>query len=111
MDFNQLPQERITTAVIAPKSGIQLAPGFISMQDVEDVQLGKKHMFFWGWAVYQDGINTNPRLSEYCFNVEGATFSKIDHADFTGETLLGTTPCGVHFCFNEDCEDYRNRTK
>ena len=32
LDFNQLPQERIITAVIAPHSAIQTKPGFISTQ-------------------------------------------------------------------------------
>jgi len=111
LDFNQLPQNRIVTAVIAPKSGIQTGPGFISVQDLEDVQQAKKHMFFWGWAVYRDRFSTTPRLSEYCFNVEGAIWTKANHTDFAGETTVLNTPCSVHFCFNEECEDYSTRTK
>ncbi len=111
LDFSQLPQDRIVTAVIAPKFAIQTAPVFVTLQDVEDVQQGKKHMFFWGWAVYHDSFSPAPRLSEYCFDVEGATWTKSDHADFTGETQFINTPCSAHFCFNDECEDYKARTK
>jgi hypothetical protein len=111
LDFNQLPQSRIVTAVIAPHSGLQTEPHLITAQDLEDVQEGRKHMFFWGWAVYRDRFSTTPRLSEYCFDVEGAVWTKKKHEDFTGEVTLLNTPCPVHFCFNEECEDYNSRTK
>jgi hypothetical protein len=111
LDFNQLPQDRIVTAVIAPKSGLSVNPGFISLQDIEDVTAGKKHAFLWGWAVYRDGFNSSPRLSEYCLNIEGSSFPKADHTDFTKDASIITNPCGVHFCFNEECEDYAGRTK
>ncbi|MGB8579807.1 MAG: hypothetical protein WCD47_03235 [Candidatus Sulfotelmatobacter sp.] len=111
LDFNQLPQARITTAVIAPHAAIQTSPDPISLADLEDVQNGKKHMFFWGWAVYHDQFSPAARLSEYCFDVEGATWTKPDHTDFTGDMQIINSPCGTHFCFNEECEDYKTRTK
>jgi hypothetical protein len=111
LDFSQLPQDRIVTAVVAPHQAMQLTPGFVTLQDADDVTAGKKHMFFWGWAVYHDGIDPRARLAEYCFNVEAVTFPKTDHADFTQDASFISNPCGVHFCFDEDCEDYKDRTK
>jgi hypothetical protein len=111
LDFSQLPQDRVVTAVLGPKAGIQMSPGFISVQDLEDVQDGRRHMFFWGWTVYRDIFSSTPRLSEYCFNVEGAIWTKAKHDDVSGDVQLISNPCGVHFCFNEECEDYTTRTK
>jgi hypothetical protein len=111
LDFSSLPQSQSLTAVLGPRAGIQMPPAFISTEDVESVQDGKKHMFFWGWAVYHDVFSSTARLSEYCFDVQGATWTKADHNDATGDLSLATPPCGVHFCFNEECEDYQSRTK
>lgn len=62
-DFSTLQQSSSVTAVLGPKAGIQVPPNFVS---IEDVQQGKKHMFFWGWVVYHDIFSDTPRLSEYC---------------------------------------------
>lgn len=111
LDFSTLPQAQILTAVLGPKAGIQMTPTFVSLEDFEDVQQGRKHMFFWGWAVYHDVFSDAARLSEYCFDVQGANWTKPDHTDPTGDVTLSNPPCGVHFCFNEECEDYKTRTK
>jgi hypothetical protein len=111
LDFSSLPQSKIMSGVIGPKAGIQVQPSFISLKDFEDVAQERTHMFMWGWATYKDVFSNTPRLSEYCFDVQGANWTKPNHADPTTDMTIINPPCGVHFCFNEECEDYSTRTK
>lgn len=69
LDFNTLQQSPSLTAVLGPHAGLQMTPNFVLMEDFEDVQQGRKHMFFWGWVTYKDVFSDTPRLSEYCLDV------------------------------------------
>jgi len=111
LDFNKLQQSKSLTAVLGPKAGLQTPANYVALEDIEHVVQGKTHMFFWGWAVYKDIFSETPRLSEYCYDIQGAVWTKPDHADPATDMTLDNPPCGVHFCFNEECEDYKARTK
>lgn len=111
LDFNNLQQSKITVAVLGPKAGIQMPPNFVSLEDMEDIAQNKKHMFLWGWAVYHDIFSGTSRLSEYCFDVQNVNWTKPRHSALATDITITDPPCGVHFCFNEECEDYKTRTK
>ncbi len=97
LDFKNLQQSQILSAVLGPKAGIQMTPNFVSLPDLEDVSQGKKHLFLWGWVVYHDAFTGVPRLSEYCFNVQSVTWTKKDHSDPSGDIVLLILPAVYTF--------------
>ena len=85
---------------------------YIPNDELEAVTAGKKRMFFWGWATYHDIFPRTPaRLSEFCFIVSGATWTKPDNSDSTADITIGTPSCPTHNCYDEECKDYQTRTR
>jgi len=111
-DFSKLPQSQVMQFVTGPKAGMQTLSVPISLGDLDDIANGKKHMFFWGFAVYRDSFPDTPmRVSEFCTDVTSITFSKADHTDPTGDVNFGTPPCEAHNCYDEACPDYDARIR
>jgi hypothetical protein len=110
LDFDKLPQSERLSIVLGPKANFQLTPIAISMEDLEAVGAGKKHLFFWGWTTYRDIFSGTPvRLSEFCTDITGITWAKADHTDAMGDINTSNPPCPTHNCYDEDCEDYSRR--
>ena len=42
----------------------------ITPQDIVDVQSGRKFLYLWGWALYQDVFETTPKhITRFCFQI------------------------------------------
>lgn len=112
LDFESLPQAEKTVFVLAPKGGIQMRPVFVSTADLEAVQEGKKHLFFWGYTLYHDIFPGTPaRLTEFCTEMDAVAWTLDNHSDPTGDLNFVNPPCPTHNCYDEQCEDYSVRTK
>lgn len=112
VDFDSLPQAERLPVVLGPKAFFQLKPIYISIEDLEMVAGGKKHLFFWGWTTYRDIFSGTPeRLSEFCTEIVSVTWTKADHTDASGEINTVSPPCPTHNCYDEDCEDYHRRIR
>src|ERR1700688_1459739 len=80
LDFDKLPQSERLSIVLGPKANFQMTPIGISVEDLEAVGEGKKHLFFWGWTTYRDIFSGTPeRLSEFCTDIVSITWAKADH--------------------------------
>lgn len=112
LDFSKLPQSRVLEFVLGPKNAIQLETHFVGLEDLDNVTDGKTHMFFWGWAIYHDGFPDTPlRLSEFCADITGITWTKTPHSDPTTDLTVQNPPCETHNCYDEACDDYGLRTR
>jgi hypothetical protein len=112
LDFDTLPQAERLSIVLGPKASFQMTPISISIEDLEAVGEGKKHLFFWGWTTYHDIFgNTPERLSEFCTEIVSVTWMKPDHTDATTDINTANPPCPTHNCYDEDCADYAGRTQ
>jgi hypothetical protein len=111
-NFGELPTSETYRFVLGPKANMQPKPIFISLGELEEVERGKKHLFFWGWTTYKDIFDGTPRrLSEYCYSISSLTFSKPEHTDIATEIQTVNPPCPTHNCYDENCEDYSSRTQ
>jgi hypothetical protein len=107
LDFMSLPQSSTIPFVLGPKGAIQMAPVSISREEMDAVEQGKLHLFFWGWVIYRDGLLDTPRrLSEFCTDITNVTWSKPDHTDATVDIVTSSPPCETHNCYDEQCADY-----
>jgi hypothetical protein len=111
LDFATLPQGSTIQAVIGPGAALTMAEVNVSVNDMKSVALGQKHLFFWGWAVYEDGLSSKKRLTEFCTDVISVDFSKPDPTDPTSTLIAQWPPCQVHNCYDDQCEDYDARVK
>jgi hypothetical protein len=112
LDFSGLPQNRTMPFILGPKGAIQLPEATLTVADVESVEQGKKHLFFWGWATYGDGItSTARRLTEFCTDITGMAFNKPEHSDSTADIAWNGPPCITHNYYDEQCNDYSARAK
>ncbi|MFI5090636.1 MAG: hypothetical protein ACHP7P_11310 [Terriglobales bacterium] len=113
LDFDRLPQSERISFALGPKGAIQMKPVSVSVQDLEDLEAGRKHIFFWGWTSYRDIFSDTPdRLSEFCVELTNVVWPKAsDHTDLTGDVNFLNPPCKTHNCYDEECEDYKARTK
>lgn len=112
LDFDTLPQSERLSFVLGPKALFQMKPVNISLADLELVGDGKKHLFFWGWSTYSDIFTgTSKRLSEFCTEIDGVTWTKPDHSDATVDISTVSPPCPTHNCYDEGCEDYSRRVR
>lgn len=111
LNFDTLPTRDTYPMILGPNTSFGMTPVELTIPDLEDVESGKKHLFFWGWATYSDGIPGSPRrLTEFCTDVTGLTWSADNHSDPSTTPVVSTPPCEKHNCYDEDCEDYRQRT-
>jgi hypothetical protein len=111
LDFNTLPQGPTIQTVIGPGFSFSAQPLEVSVEDMKDVASGKKHLFLWGWATYDDGLSGKKRLTEFCTDFTNVAFSKPDPTDPTSTLIADWPPCQVHDCYDDQCDDYGERTK
>jgi len=113
LDFGTLPQSPTLSFVLGPNATYGVQNMDISIEQLKEVADGKKHMFFWGWIAYDDGIPHTPRrLTEYCMDVTSLSFSKPnDLTNPTDELIANWPPCKTHYCYDDQCGDYTAHTK
>jgi hypothetical protein len=111
LDFATLPQGSTILGVIGPGSSFSTPELDVSVNDMKSVALGQKHLFFWGWAVYEDSLSSKKRLTEFCNDFTSVEFSKPDPTSPTSTLIAQWPPCQIHNCYDEQCEDYNERTK
>jgi hypothetical protein len=112
IDFDGLPQTERQKLVLGPKGSYQFKPLYLSIEDWDAIANAKEHLFFWGWVTYHDIFNGTPeRLSEFCTDITKVNWNKEDHSDPTGGINTINPPCPTHNCYDEECEDYNERTK
>ena len=80
---------------IAPHSKIKAGPMIIPREQLEGVNKGQNHVYFWGWASYLDSFQCSHK-SEFCEEI----------ASFDGSTITFAN-CPEHNCTDQDCKDYR----
>ena len=83
--------------------------------------LGKdRRIYIWGWATYRDVFANSPvRLTEFCIEMvraagffEGSPDKAVtDLTDPRTNIRVLIKQCGRHSCYDEDCQDYKARTK
>jgi hypothetical protein len=129
--FDYPPISDSINAVIGPKSfyGTNMQ---VSKDEIIDVAHGKKRLFAWGTATYDDVFEKSPkRLSEFCVELTHLTFAPastlpqpktnqispqnpatMDLED-PNISLVGFQwqQCRAHNCYDEDCPDYKVATK
>jgi hypothetical protein len=84
-----------------------------------DYWQGKKRLFIWGTAIYNDSFEDTPeRLSEFCIGLTHLTVNQQgdpNKVDFTKAdvNLVGFQweQCTEHNCYDQDCKDYSSRAK
>lgn len=113
LNFDNLPQAQRNQFVLGPHGVLQLQPVPLSNGDMESLADNKTHVFYWGWATYHDIFPGTPvRLTEWCYSFNNPIWSKPDHTDTTTDvTSVNTPTCSTHNCYDEDCADYKERTK
>ena len=112
LDFDSLPTRETLPLIVGPGTVFQLPPVVLTVSDLEDVSTGKKHLFFWGWITYKDGIPDSPtRLTEFCTDVTSINWGSGDHNSLSNNPTLNTPPCAQHNCYYEECGDYAERVK
>lgn len=112
LNFATLGTGKTIQSVIGPSGGFQPPQIEMSVSDLKDVAEGKKHLFFWGWAIYDDGIPGTPRrLTEFCNDVTSLQFSNPDMSSLSTRVEANWPPCPVHNCYDEQCNDYNEITK
>lgn len=113
LDFGNLPQGQTIQNVIGPGNGFGPPDVAISIANLEEVVAARKHLFFWGYATYDDGIPGTPRrLTEFCNDVISLAFSNPnDPTNIKTQLIASWPPCPVHNCYDEQSEDYAQRTK
>lgn len=113
LDFSTLPQNNSLAFVLGPNASFGMPSNDVPLSTLKEISDGKKHMFFWGWIVYEDGIPGTPkRLTEYCMDVNSLSFSKPeDPSNPASDLVANWPPCETHYCYDEQCSDYDARTK
>ena len=97
--------------VIGPKATVSQLVG-VTIDDIKDVREGKSHLYLWGWLAYHDIFPGTPnRLTEFCVEITNLVSTKPDVTDPSAEFTYILVPCGKHNCYDEDCPDYKSRTK
>jgi hypothetical protein len=129
--FPLAPQK--TKVVLGPKDRSSTR-GPMARDQWTDAIDGKKSVFIWGTAVYQDVFPDTPiRVSEFCIDLHHITV-RMTTPPSTAETVTKaqiapqplkpdiTSPlahianfqweqCSQHNCYDEDCKDYADRIK
>jgi hypothetical protein len=112
LDFSELPQSSTIQSVIGPGSAFAMPESEVSIDDLKAVSLGQKHLFFWGWMVYEDGLSGKKRLTEFCNDVTSLQFSNPNNpTDPKTNIIAQWPPCQTHNCYDDECEDYAARTQ
>jgi hypothetical protein len=87
-------------------------PFNIPIEEVEQVRNGKAHLYVWGWVTYHDVFpGTSTRLTEFCGEFTNITTSLSDITDSTTNIGWQMSVCKVHNCFDEECQDFKVRSK
>jgi hypothetical protein len=81
--------------LIGPRASFNTSPMFIFKEQLDEVNAGKTHVHFWGWASYIDAFNC-PHHTEFCQEV----------GSVQGNVVF-MFACPEHNCADQDCEDYR----
>jgi hypothetical protein len=110
-DFQDVGNVRRNDFFISPKTAGN-ATETIPIGDIISAQKGKTRLFVWGWITYRDIFSKTPlRLTEFCdelTNIQSSTESITDpSANITADFSL----CITHNCSDEDCKDYKDKTK
>jgi hypothetical protein len=110
-DFADLPGIKRKAFVFGPKATF-FQKIEIPIDIIKDIREGKSHLYFWGELVYQDIFPGTPqRLTEFCVELTDMVSTKPDVTDPSAEFAWAPTPCGKHYCYDEDCPDYKSRIK
>jgi hypothetical protein len=102
--------------VIGPKGTAAWDYG-VPAAELLAVQSEGKHIYFWGWNTYRDIFPQTPvRLTEFCVDVayimQPTVPGQPADAKRLGPTILPKySSCPKHNCYDEECPDYKERTK
>lgn len=102
-DFPDLNPGNDTITFVASKATIGTGVMAVPLVGAREIQEGKRHLYFWGWAAYRDVFQSSRvHLTEFC--LELATLD----GDIAGGAALRLTynDCPVHNCTDENCTDY-----
>jgi hypothetical protein len=98
--------------VIAPRN-VAYGTESVPISFIDEARQGQAHLYVWGWMVYHDVFKGTPaRLNEFCEELTDIKSSVNDISDpsanITWELSLCTVP---HNCSDEECLDYKQKTK
>jgi hypothetical protein len=98
--------------IIGPKGTINSPPIAVPIQDVQDQINGRLHLYVYGWTAYDDIFKGNRHLTEFCVElVNFHSTNAIDITDMASLTDALPITCPQHNCYEEDCQDYKQRTR
>jgi hypothetical protein len=115
-DFRDLPsgskETETRSFVIGPEMSVRLN-ATIRLDYFQRAMSGE-HLYLWGWITYRDVFpNTPTRLTEFCLELANVRIgNQKPLADPEAAMQFDPIPCpGLHNCYDEDCPDYKDRTK
>jgi hypothetical protein len=109
-DLNPHGREPIA---IGPRGYTQVSV-LVPVNDIYSAGRPGSHIFFWGWAVYDDVFAGDPpRLTEFCEEMIQITLPTLtsDVTDSRVPISWNIQMCKQqnHNCYDEDCPDYSER--
>jgi hypothetical protein len=103
LNFRKEADVTYTQLYIAPGLTVHGGGKTLSLDDLHAIRDGKKQMYVWGCAWYDDVFpRTAHHVTEFCDVIDAAYF---DPKDETKPTAVGTDFCSVHNCADDECAD------
>jgi hypothetical protein len=103
LDFRKEADVTYTQLLIAPGLTIHGGGRRLSLDNLHAIRDGKKQMYIWGCAWYDDVFpKTAHHITEFCDVIDGAYF---DPKDDKKPTAVSTDFCPVHNCADDECTD------
>jgi hypothetical protein len=84
---------------MGPKGALGGGIFFIPVSILKEVQDGKRHVYYWGWARYED-VFLNQHITELCAELK-SNGTQFDLGEGFPFRLDG---CSRHNCIDEDCK-------
>lgn len=109
--FPDVPTKYATSDDIGPKGTFYTGTESIPAREVQEVILSQKHLYFYGWARYNDVFEGTPRhVTKFCLEVLPAIPNNVQPSGQPG--ILTATggyvqigSCKTHNCYDEECKE------
>jgi hypothetical protein len=91
--------------VIGPKESVSSGLMPVNSDIIKQVQEGKMHLYFWGWATYHDVFKSTPEhVTKFCAELTTIHGNVLSPQVASRQWVY--THCGQHNCTDEECGDY-----
>lgn len=89
-------------AFIAPQDHISYVTDTVSVDDVNHLKAGTKHLYVYGWARYRDAFAGTPiHVTQFCYELHA---TEGNFSNTKGPWITRATLCSIHHnCSDDEC--------